>query len=157
LISAGRPPRARTHALVSRPAGRRRQAQSCRAAGQRIGFAQAPPGAARIDKLFPAAYQMFHRLQCAAKQDRRRNHDAGRCIGAHHQPCADGEHRHLHALARDAGQRRQARRRRIEPGLFIEQLLMLVAPCADGAHRHAHADDHFGVPSERLGVTADAA
>ena len=140
-----------TRSTSSRPRGA--GSASCGTVRVRHGLAAEPlPRAARIDQRFPAADQVLDRLQRAAEQDGRRDHDAGRGVGADHEPGADAEHRHLQGLAQRCARARQARRRARRGAPARRAARRAAAASRDRRRRHAHADDHLGVARQRFGV-----
>ena len=132
-LDQGRPRRrgCEDDALDLEPAARVGQRRDRRPrTARRRAVDQPPPRPARVDQRLPAADQLLGRLQRAAEQDRRRDHDPRRGGGADDEPRTEGEHRDLERLARDARDRSQPRRRRAETGLRVEQLVD-AAPASD--------------------------
>ena len=161
LMTAGRCGR-RTRSRCARrrcdrPASAARAAHAV-ASGARA-LVEPPPRAARVDQRFPAADQRFDRLQRAADQDRRGDHDAGRGLRVDDEPRADGEHHDLQTPAAACARVRSVRDgRRAETLLRGQQLRRVcAASAATAAPRHAHADDRLGIARERLGMAARGA
>ncbi len=93
---------------------------------------------------------MLDRLQRTAEQDRRRDHDSGRCIRVDDQPRAEREHDDLHDLPEDPRRCRQARRRGRQRVATVEHLLVSCAPSGDDATGHAHCRQRLGMTVHRL-------